>query len=268
MFFCHIHIPAYIPRKCLILKWCAVDLDDTVILLEELLSLGKTVFLDPFNVEAQGPCNTHTLQGGNYFMEVNTYMITCQRLTLCTSMSQHWHLPLLMKVRLITSGGGGGRRACSCMYTLCAHPCECVLTVHWERSNREPHGYPGVPSHLETPLSLSRYCQHNIHTCWKQRWASFKYYATVKTGNLVYIVAHTHTHTPSSSISELFEICLHFLQATEIGIQISLQSVLPNIRQMFMCVRLSERMRHKWVISSSFIYLPLKHPIKSVDKRI
>lgn len=49
-------------------------------------------------------------------------MITCQLLnSLCISVSQHCHLPSLLSVSLITSGGGG-RRVWSSVYTPCASP--------------------------------------------------------------------------------------------------------------------------------------------------
>lgn len=41
--------------KGFVLQWCAVDLDDAFVLLEERLSLGATTFLDAFDVQAQGP---------------------------------------------------------------------------------------------------------------------------------------------------------------------------------------------------------------------
>lgn len=55
-----IRTPSYSLCKGLVLEWCVVDLDDTLVLLKEILPLGATAFLDAFNVEAQGPCNTHT----------------------------------------------------------------------------------------------------------------------------------------------------------------------------------------------------------------
>lgn len=81
-------------------------------------------------------------------------MITCQRPTLYISMSQHCHLPLLMKVRLITSGGSDGRRACGSMYTLCAHPCEVSVCL--------PSAERGaVGNHVDTqgsPVTWKRHC--------------------------------------------------------------------------------------------------------------
>lgn len=53
-------IPAYLLCESLVLKWCVIDLDDTLILLEEILIHGAAVFLDAFNVQAQGPGKTHT----------------------------------------------------------------------------------------------------------------------------------------------------------------------------------------------------------------
>lgn len=58
------------------MKRRVVDLDDALVLLEETLPLGATVCLDAFNVEAQGPCktHTHTHSGTEYdFTEVNIY---------------------------------------------------------------------------------------------------------------------------------------------------------------------------------------------------
>lgn len=51
------------------MEWCVVDFNDTLVLLEEILSLGAAVFLNAFNEEAQHPCEG-----------VNIYMITCQHL--------------------------------------------------------------------------------------------------------------------------------------------------------------------------------------------
>lgn len=41
--------------KSFVLQWDIIDLDNTLILLEEILFLGKAVFFDPFNVKAQSP---------------------------------------------------------------------------------------------------------------------------------------------------------------------------------------------------------------------
>lgn len=48
--------------KGLVLEWYVVDLNNTLVLLEELLLLGKAVFLDPFNMKAQSPCKAHTIK--------------------------------------------------------------------------------------------------------------------------------------------------------------------------------------------------------------
>ena len=52
--------PWYVLSEGFVLQLCVVDLDDGLILLEEVLSLGPAVFLDAFNVQAQGPFNTNT----------------------------------------------------------------------------------------------------------------------------------------------------------------------------------------------------------------
>lgn len=52
---------AYSLCECFVLEWCIVDLDDTLIFLKETLSFGTTVFLNSFNMKAQGSCNTRAL---------------------------------------------------------------------------------------------------------------------------------------------------------------------------------------------------------------
>lgn len=49
------HTPAHLLCEGLVLERCVVDLDDTLVLLEDILSLGATLFFDAFNVEAQSP---------------------------------------------------------------------------------------------------------------------------------------------------------------------------------------------------------------------
>lgn len=86
-------IQEYSLCKGLVLQWYVVDLDNTLVLLEELLLLGKAVFLDPFNVKPQSPCKAHIMNRRYDFIEVNTYMITCYRLTsICIFRSQHCQL--------------------------------------------------------------------------------------------------------------------------------------------------------------------------------
>lgn len=79
--------------KSFVLQWDIIDLDNALILLEELLFLGKAVFFNPFNVKAQSPCNTCIMKRRYELIEVNTSMVMCQCLTsLCSFMSQHYHL--------------------------------------------------------------------------------------------------------------------------------------------------------------------------------
>lgn len=101
------------------MQWYVVDLDNTLVLLEELLLLGKAVFLDPFNVKPQSPCKAHIMNRRYDFMEVNTYMIMCYRLTsICIFMSQHCQL-LQYKTQLTS---GMIRRECVVEFShLCAH---------------------------------------------------------------------------------------------------------------------------------------------------
>lgn len=56
------HTLAYLLCKGLVLQWCVIDLDDALVLLEEILLLGPTVFLDAFNVEAKGSCDKYSME--------------------------------------------------------------------------------------------------------------------------------------------------------------------------------------------------------------